>query len=1376
MDPSSVERLRAALAGLLDPAEGGPSAEDLADVLWIARLAGPPEPEPEPAPSPPPAPPAATPPPTAPPSPALPSVDRGRAEPVPPSPPPPPSSAPSLPPPASAPAHRPDRRPPGATAPPAAEARAALHTRQGSAAPGTPGARDGHTVQVAQPAALAGALGLARALRPLRRQVDAPGRATLDEEATVEATAETGILLPAWRPAQRPHFAVDLLVDTGATMAVWQRLANELSTLLERHGAFAGVRCWALGTDGPVPTLAPFHRRRPTVPDAAAMPDAPPDGSGKHTHWARPLRDPTGRRILLVLTDAVGPAWYGAELPGFLAEAAAARPAAALQVLPRRLWHRTALRTVPVEARAAVAGRAVPVFRSDAALPGVARGARGAAERARVRWLPVLEVDSGWLSPWADLTAGRASGWTPMLAAPVTGVPRPRRPVDAGGSDAGPDGRVDRFRAGSSPTAYRLACHLAAAPLSLPVMRLVQRATVPESGQTDLAELFVSGLIEARGTAEDPDEQVYDFRPGVRDELLADLTRTESVRVLEHVLAKVSGRVAATFGGTLDFRALATVGADGDGILLPERSLPFAEVAVAVLAGAGGQHAALATRLAEAVERGANGGTAVPAPAPAPAEPSAADAADPRAPGSARARPRSAPDRPDRGGGRDPIPLLRNPEPARTTRTATSTGAPAEPPGPDRDGSAAVPPPEPAPEPESGGFTGREDEMEDLLRFLAPHRTGAPRTALVTGLAGVGKTALVLLAGSTAADRGWYPGGGFYLDLAEYRTGSQPISGEVVAAMAGLLGIPDHQGSAEQRAAIHRNVLAGRARGDGPILLMLDGVREEAEVAPLLPDDGPVTAVIVSRRTLSIGAPRFDLGVLPTEASVRLLQNALQALRPDDARIGRAPQQALALAELCGGLPAALTICAEILADEPHRPLGNLVEQLNSPRFRIDDLTHGERSLSAVFDPSYQALRSDEARLFRLLSVYPGTELSTDVAAGLAGLRHADAVRLMTELHLSHLVEALPDGHTWRIHRLVRLFALGVGERLLYTDHRDEAPAHLLTHFRSLTEAATAIANPELADRRTAEPGQPAVDRFQDSFTAADWLRKERPVLVALIVFAADLYRADDALALAVHLMPYLLDEGRADDVTTVAMTVLGIDRRRGDRNGVTALLRRADIVLSTMPRTSNESDRRLARERLFRLLDGTLADDQLHLAVLVTDDTVPALATAAALGGLLRSPGIHGTLAKPPASFGADHLVTVLDAPDPLVAAGTVILALWDRLKTLVLPQASTSPVVLAVHYGPSPSHQPRAAQLRKRLARAAGAERAVAAVAVSRSVLDLATRRFGASMALNFDLIMPTGSEARPDDEETYLYRGDPQLLALMFSDPTGQRIIES
>src|SRR5207248_11068081 len=90
---------------------------------------------------------------------------------------------------------------------------------------------------------------------------------------------------------------------------------------------------------------------------------------------------------------------------------------------------------------------------------------------------------------------------------------------------------VAAFGANASQAAYRLATFLAAAaPLSLPVMRLIQRAKLPDSPPSALREVFLGQLLQQTsrtGPGIDPDAVRYDFVPGVRHELLAQLTRHE---------------------------------------------------------------------------------------------------------------------------------------------------------------------------------------------------------------------------------------------------------------------------------------------------------------------------------------------------------------------------------------------------------------------------------------------------------------------------------------------------------------------------------------------------------------------------------------------------------------------------------------------------------------------------------------------------------------------------------------------------------------------------------------------------------------------------------------------------------------------------------
>lgn len=197
---------------------------------------------------------------------------------------------------------------------------------------------------------------------------------------------------------------------------------------------------------------------------------------------------------------------------------------------------------------------------------------------------------------------------------------------------------VERFRGGASPEAFELAGYLAAVPLVLPVMRLVQRVMLPRSGACHLAEVFLSGLLtpdaDRPDPHEDPELTLYAFRSGVWELLLDTLTRCESLRVLD-VVSRVSGKVARRLGGSLDFRALMPASDASGEWRLPEDSLPFARIAATVLAGVGGEYRATAdalpagTRAAELAEPIAPEAAVAEAMEPETVEPEAAEEAAP---------------------------------------------------------------------------------------------------------------------------------------------------------------------------------------------------------------------------------------------------------------------------------------------------------------------------------------------------------------------------------------------------------------------------------------------------------------------------------------------------------------------------------------------------------------------------------------------------------------------------------------------------------------------------------------------------------------------------------------------------------------------------
>ncbi|MFJ6794425.1 SAV_2336 N-terminal domain-related protein [Streptomyces sp. NPDC091268] len=484
------------LAALLGAAGLDPSAEEVADALWLAGHMRPP-PGARPAGDPPGREPAEEPPPAAPPR-----------EPV---------------------------RPPA----PPAEDPVGLYAPDGRAGSGTgagpgagagagevPDALDGVPVRVPAAAALPRILDVQRALRALQRHRPPapPGRAVLDEAATAEASARAlGTVIPVFRRESRREATVRLVMDASPSMAVWQDMFEELRAVCERLGAFRDVQVYHLHrlADG-----SPAVGRGPLPGTATASGDQ--------------LRDPTGRALTMVVSDCAGPVWREGAAQRLLHRWAECTPCVVVQPLPQRLWNRSWLPTERGTLARVEGGAGKLRFRPD-------RPPR-AGQRTGGLTVPVLPPNATALGAWARLVAGLGSGPVPAEVGRVL-ARHPAAPAPPPRAARPPRELVRRFRASAAPRAVQLAIYLSAAPLTLPVMRLVQRTMLPDSEPSDLAEVLLGGLLRRTSEA-----GWYAFVPGVQDVLLGPLGRDEAALVLKHC----SEYVLAHFGrGVRNFPALA---------------------------------------------------------------------------------------------------------------------------------------------------------------------------------------------------------------------------------------------------------------------------------------------------------------------------------------------------------------------------------------------------------------------------------------------------------------------------------------------------------------------------------------------------------------------------------------------------------------------------------------------------------------------------------------------------------------------------------------------------------------------------------------------------------------------------------------------------
>ncbi len=464
------------------------------------------------------------------------------------------------------------------------------------------------------------------------------------------------------------------------------------------------------------------------------------------------------------------------------------------------------------------------------------------------------------------------------------------------------------------------------------------------------------------------------------------------------------------------------------------------------------------------------------------------------------------------------------------------------------------------------GFTGRETELAQITALLDPAGdAGAVVVSAVAGLAGVGKTALAIQAGHTACQAGWFPGGVLFLDLHGYDdTRVEP--GQALDALLRALGVAAEHipSSAEERAGLYRSELA---KINDPVLILADNASSEAQVRLLLPGPGPHRVVVTSRHTLAgLGARLLDVPVLDDEVGVALLNAALRAARPDDDRVSDGREAAARLARICGGLPLALRITAALLTADPACTVNELADELADEMLRLEALRYDDGggssapSVAAAFELSYQQLEETTARVFRVLPVNPGPDLSTTAAGVLADLPAGKARRALGQLSRAHLLEAAAGtADRWRMHDLLHLYARNLSEVHADADGREQARDRLLRYYLETARAA--------ARHLRALPGTPVPAAFTSRDSAFAWLDAERPNLVAAVTMAASTGRDQIAMELPLSLSDSLDWRRRFDEWLATTTVSRDAARRLGERGNEALALSNLGVLLRQVRR-----------------------------------------------------------------------------------------------------------------------------------------------------------------------------------------------------------------
>ncbi|MFJ9374655.1 ATP-binding protein [Streptomyces sp. NPDC101455] len=409
--------------------------------------------------------------------------------------------------------------------------------------------------------------------------------------------------------------------------------------------------------------------------------------------------------------------------------------------------------------------------------------------------------------------------------------------------------------------------------------------------------------------------------------------------------------------------------------------------------------------------------------------------------------------------------------------------------------------------PASPVFVGRDSHLGALLGRLDPAAGASAGSAggpvvivtAVGGLAGVGKTELALQSARTALDQGWFPGGVLFVDLFGYDDARRVEPAQALEGFLRALGVPGEHipHGVQDRQRLYTSILASYAKEGRRILVVIDNAATDEQARALLPADSWTGAVVTSRHTLGmLNARLLDLDILLMNDAVRLLDSTLRMARPHDTRVTDSPEDALRIAELCAGLPLALRIIGAVLISRPERPLARMADELADEKARLEALRYDDIAVGAAFELSYRQLPTRHARLFRLLSLNPGPDVSTDAVAVLAGTDGDSARRDLQDLARAHLVEAGTPYGRWRMHDLVRSFS----DRLAAEDEeRWPVLENLFTWYTHSVNIADQVMRPGRIRPDLGEPPGPVLAAFPDRNGALAWCEAEEPNLVAVV-------------------------------------------------------------------------------------------------------------------------------------------------------------------------------------------------------------------------------------------------------------------------------------
>ncbi|WP_017558744.1 ATP-binding protein [Nocardiopsis baichengensis] len=395
--------------------------------------------------------------------------------------------------------------------------------------------------------------------------------------------------------------------------------------------------------------------------------------------------------------------------------------------------------------------------------------------------------------------------------------------------------------------------------------------------------------------------------------------------------------------------------------------------------------------------------------------------------------------------------------------------------------------------PAPGVFVDRTSELDGMTRMF--EGSAGSGVLVYEGPPGVGKSSLLRQAAHRLEHM--FPGGRVYYEYPPAGTGARSDPDQAVTECLRDLGVRDRflPDTFEARVAEFRALTA-----EAPVLVVVEGAQEPAQVRPLIPA-GPGGALLASSDGPSLaelefgpeGAVHMVLDPLGAEAARELLCRVCPGLDPADPDVDR-------LAEACDGLPLALVMVGARLRRSGDT--AGLLAELGDEKRRLAAIGLGAHTLSAAFGISYERLSDRAAALYRALGEWPGEDFEVPTAEAVA--QGGDARPLLAELVDANLLVSEHVGRYRFRHPLIAADARDRGAESDGTRSRRAALEAMAERFL----ARLAFADLAVMGTRTRATDVDALTAGRDDPFGGDgkakaralaWLKHERRTLTGLV-------------------------------------------------------------------------------------------------------------------------------------------------------------------------------------------------------------------------------------------------------------------------------------